>query len=125
MKQISNQEYEKYQQYQTDKLHDRILTPGYCLEYEHLRNELKCDTKKHSALLPSASADGNFFAFFSNWSRYPLIFLRLPSPQQLLQGVRVQNLNRRRRIPEQPPLFQSFELPVQGRTGDIHQHRPF
>ena len=28
MKQISNKEYEKYQQYQTDKLHSRILTPG-------------------------------------------------------------------------------------------------
>ena len=27
MKQIWNKEYEKYQQYQTDKLHDRILTP--------------------------------------------------------------------------------------------------
>ena len=27
MKQISNKEYEKYQQYQTDKLHSRILTP--------------------------------------------------------------------------------------------------
>ena len=27
MKQISNIEYEKYQQYQTDKLHGRILTP--------------------------------------------------------------------------------------------------
>lgn len=26
MKQISNKEYEKYQQYQTDMLHDRILT---------------------------------------------------------------------------------------------------
>ena len=28
MKQISNKEYEKHQQYQTDKLHGRILTPG-------------------------------------------------------------------------------------------------
>ena len=27
MKQISNKEYEKYQQYQTDKLYGRILTP--------------------------------------------------------------------------------------------------
>ena len=27
MKQISNKEYEKYQQYQTDKLRGRILTP--------------------------------------------------------------------------------------------------
>lgn len=27
MKQITNREYEKYQQYQTDKLHGRILTP--------------------------------------------------------------------------------------------------
>ena len=27
MKQISNKEYEKYQQYQTDKLPGRILTP--------------------------------------------------------------------------------------------------
>ena len=27
MKQISNKEYEKYQQYQMDKLHGRILTP--------------------------------------------------------------------------------------------------
>ena len=27
MKQISNKEYEKDQQYQTDKLHGRILTP--------------------------------------------------------------------------------------------------
>ncbi len=27
MKQISNKEYEKYQQYQTDKLHGRVLTP--------------------------------------------------------------------------------------------------
>ncbi len=27
MKQISNKEYEKYQQYQIDKLHGRILTP--------------------------------------------------------------------------------------------------
>ena len=27
MKQISNKEYEKYQQYQTDKLNGRILTP--------------------------------------------------------------------------------------------------
>ena len=27
IKQISNKEYEKYQQYQTDKLHGRILTP--------------------------------------------------------------------------------------------------
>ena len=27
MKQISNKEYEKYQQFQTDKLHGRILTP--------------------------------------------------------------------------------------------------
>ncbi len=27
MKQISNKEYEKYQQYQTDVLHGRILTP--------------------------------------------------------------------------------------------------
>ena len=27
MKQISNKEYEKYRQYQADKLHDRILTP--------------------------------------------------------------------------------------------------
>jgi len=27
MKQISNKEYAKYQQYQTDKLHGRILTP--------------------------------------------------------------------------------------------------
>ena len=26
MKQISNKEYEKYQQYQTDKLHGRVLT---------------------------------------------------------------------------------------------------
>ena len=26
MKQISNKEYERYQQYQTDKLHGRILT---------------------------------------------------------------------------------------------------
>ena len=28
MKQISKKEYEKYQQYQTDKLHGRILTSG-------------------------------------------------------------------------------------------------
>ena len=27
MKQISNKEYEKYQQFQTDRLHGRILTP--------------------------------------------------------------------------------------------------
>lgn len=27
MKQISNKEYEKYQKYQTDVLHSRILTP--------------------------------------------------------------------------------------------------
>lgn len=27
MKQITNKEYEKYQRYQTDKLHGRILTP--------------------------------------------------------------------------------------------------
>ena len=27
MKQISNKEYERYQQYQADKLHGRILTP--------------------------------------------------------------------------------------------------
>ncbi len=27
MKQISNKEYEKYQQYQTDRPHGRILTP--------------------------------------------------------------------------------------------------
>ena len=27
VKHISNKEYEKYQQYQTDKLHGRILTP--------------------------------------------------------------------------------------------------
>ena len=27
MKQVSNKEYEKYQQYQTDKLYGRILTP--------------------------------------------------------------------------------------------------
>jgi hypothetical protein len=27
MKQITNKEYEKYQQYKTDKLHGRILTP--------------------------------------------------------------------------------------------------
>ena len=27
VKQISNKEYEKYQQYQIDKLHGRILTP--------------------------------------------------------------------------------------------------
>ena len=27
MKQITNKEYEKYQLYQTDKLHGRILTP--------------------------------------------------------------------------------------------------
>lgn len=27
MKQISNKEYEKYKQYQTDKLYGRILTP--------------------------------------------------------------------------------------------------
>ena len=27
MKQISNKEYEKYQQYQIDRLHGRILTP--------------------------------------------------------------------------------------------------
>ena len=27
MKQISNKEYKKYQQYQNDKLHGRILTP--------------------------------------------------------------------------------------------------
>ena len=27
MKQITNKEYEKYQQYQTDVLHGRILTP--------------------------------------------------------------------------------------------------
>ena len=27
MKQISNKEYEKYQQFHTDKLHGRILTP--------------------------------------------------------------------------------------------------
>ena len=27
MKQISNKDYEAYQQYQTDKLHGRILTP--------------------------------------------------------------------------------------------------
>ena len=27
MKQISNKEYEKYQQYQNDRLHGRILTP--------------------------------------------------------------------------------------------------
>ncbi len=27
IKQISNKEYEKYQQYQTDKLHGRILAP--------------------------------------------------------------------------------------------------
>ena len=27
MKQISNKEYEQYQQHQTDKLHGRILTP--------------------------------------------------------------------------------------------------
>jgi len=27
MKQVSNKEYEKYQQYQTDVLHRRILTP--------------------------------------------------------------------------------------------------
>lgn len=27
MKQITNKEYEKYQQYQTDVLHERILTP--------------------------------------------------------------------------------------------------
>lgn len=27
MKQLSNKEYEKYQQYQRDKLHGRLLTP--------------------------------------------------------------------------------------------------
>jgi hypothetical protein len=32
MKQISNKEYEKYQQYQTDKLHGRILTPDDLLD---------------------------------------------------------------------------------------------
>ena len=39
MKQISNKEYEKYQQYQTDKLHGRILTPDglrlICAAYEN------------------------------------------------------------------------------------------
>ena len=29
---VNNKEYEKYQQYQTDKLHGRILTPdGHCV----------------------------------------------------------------------------------------------
>ncbi len=31
MKQISNKEYEKYQQYQTDKLHGRIADAPACL----------------------------------------------------------------------------------------------
>lgn len=30
MKQISNKEYEKYQQYLTDQLHGRTLTPCFC-----------------------------------------------------------------------------------------------
>ena len=30
MKQISNKEYEKYQQYLTEQLHGRTLTPCFC-----------------------------------------------------------------------------------------------
>ena len=40
MKQLSNKEYEKYQQYQTDKLHGRILTPdGLSVICEGLDND--------------------------------------------------------------------------------------
>ena len=40
MKQISNKEYEKYQQYQTDKLCSRILTPdGLRVIYAGLDND--------------------------------------------------------------------------------------
>jgi hypothetical protein len=40
MKQISNKEYEKYQQYQTDKLCGRILTPdGLRVIYAGLDND--------------------------------------------------------------------------------------
>ena len=43
MKQISNKEYEKYQQYQTDKLHGRILTPdGLRVICAGLDNEADC-----------------------------------------------------------------------------------
>ena len=39
MKQISNKEYERYQQYQTDKLYGRILTPDglrfICAAYDN------------------------------------------------------------------------------------------
>ena len=51
--------------------------------------------------------------------------IRIPSPKQLLQGVRIQNLNHRRRIPENAPRLQTLQLPVQGRTGDVHPQRPF
>ena len=39
MKQISNKEYEKYHQYQTDKLNGRVLTPDglriICAGFDH------------------------------------------------------------------------------------------
>ena len=41
MKQISNKEYEKYQQYQIDKLYGRILTPdGLYVSSDALDNNL-------------------------------------------------------------------------------------
>lgn len=41
MKQISNKAYEKYEQYQTEKLHGRILTPDGRREWEPVLLDLQ------------------------------------------------------------------------------------
>ena len=44
MKQISNKEYERYQQYQTDVLHGRVLTPDglrvICAAFENNQEKI-------------------------------------------------------------------------------------
>jgi len=49
MKQISKKEYEKYQQYQTDKLHGRILTPDGLRVIRDLLDEKLAEASEYYA----------------------------------------------------------------------------
>ena len=61
MKQITNKEYEKYQQYQTDKLHGRILTPdGLRLICAGLDNNPEQIGKHMLAMLAKFRSEGLF-----------------------------------------------------------------
>jgi hypothetical protein len=61
MKQISNKEYAKYQQYQNDKLHGRILTPdGLRIVCASLDNDLEKVGKHMLEMLAKFRNEGLF-----------------------------------------------------------------